>query len=212
MKICIKCLLLLLAAVASAHVYGKEKGKRAKPKLDDPEKFVVGDMILTKRQYQLRYSNDTIKRHGLTNKAFRWPGGIVPVVISPELDENAQSSIKAATNYISKGTCVKFLFDFDPRIHPNHVNIVRASNRCSAQVGYIRAPSTLKIDPGFCDKGAILHELLHVLGLYHMHEAAERDNFIEINFNNIQPGRKDQFKKISTRDGTMFNTAYDYTV
>lgn len=173
---------------------------------------MVGDMIMTRRQHKWLYSNDTIKRHGLSNKAFRWPGGIVPVVISPQIDRNFQDTIKAAAAYISKGTCIQFQFNIDPRTQPNHLNIVRGiAGECNAQVGYSRGPSTAKLDPVQCLKGNVIHELLHVLGLYHMHTAADRDNFIDINFNNIQAARKNQFDRI-TRDVSMFNTAYEFGV
>lgn len=69
----------------------------------------------------------------------------------------------------------------------------------------------MKLDQNSCIKGTIIHELLHVLGLYHMHTAADRDNYVVINYNNIQADRKDQFKKI-TQDVSMFNTAYEYNV
>lgn len=172
----------------------------------------MGDMIMTRRQHKWLFSNDTIKRHGLSNNALRWPGGIIPLVISPQLSSEVQGHIKDAATYIAKGTCVKFLLGVDPRSHPVHVNIVRSSSgRCNAQLGYNKVSTTINIDPTNCGKGEILHEMLHVVGLLHMHQAANRDDFIEIDFNNIEPARKDQFAKM-TRDGSMFNTAYDYSV
>lgn len=183
------------------------------PKADWSPKIVIGDMEMTKEQYKLRYSNDTgIKRNGWIDKKYRWPGGIVPVVIAPEFDAKAISTIKAAAAEISRGTCVKFQFNADPSSQPNHLYIIKSDGpgQCSAAVGYIRQQSKLKLDPGYCQKGSIIHELLHVLGFYHMHEAAERDNFIEINFNNIRPDLKDQFEK--SNQVSLFGTAYDYSV
>lgn len=180
--------------------------------LDDPDKVMVGDMILTRRQHRWLYSNDTIKRHGLSNKAFRWPGGRVPVVISPQFPRSFQDTIKAAGAYITQATCARFDFNVDPRSEPNHLNVVPAgSGICNALVGYNRQPSTVRLDPNMCSKGNVIHEFLHVLGFYHMHTAADRDSFIDINFNNIKDGYKGQFDKI-VKEVSMFNTQYEYGV
>lgn len=172
---------------------------------------VIGDMSMTLKQYKLRYTNSSIKRNGLIDKDYRWPEGVVPVVIAPQFDANTISTIKAAAAEISRGTCVKFQFDADPHRYPIHLKIIKGNpGKCNAPVGNIRKASWLKLDPGFCQKGSIIHEMLYFLGFYHMHEAAERDIYININFNNIQPGSKDQFEK--SNEVTLFNTPYDISV
>lgn len=37
------------------------------------------------------------------------------------------------------------------------------------------------------DTGKILHELIHTLGFLHMHLTADRDEFIDIKYGNMQP-------------------------
>lgn len=177
-----------------------------------PLKIAIGDMFMTFKQYMLRYTNDTtIKRNGLIDKRYRWPGGIVPVIIAPQFSANDVTTIKAAAAEISRGTCVKFQFDVNPRSHPIHVKINKiGSGLCSADIGYVKQATKINLDPVRCKKGSIIHEMLHVLGFYHMQEAAERDNYININFNNIDPKRKDQFKK--SNQVSLFNTPYDISV
>ncbi|KRF98653.1 uncharacterized protein Dwil_GK27241 [Drosophila willistoni] len=41
--------------------------------------------------------------------------------------------------------------------------------------------------------GTILHELLHVLGFHHQHVAANRDEYINVNWDNIRPKFKMNF-------------------
>lgn len=55
----------------------------------------------------------------------------------------------------------------------------------------------------------VIHELLHALGLKHMHNSSDRDNFIRIDFNNIQRKYVDSFKKVKSTDHSYFGTTYD---
>jgi hypothetical protein len=41
--------------------------------------------------------------------------------------------------------------------------------------------------------GTIIHELLHALGFYHQQSATERDDYVRINWNNIEPGNVSVF-------------------
>lgn len=131
----------------------------------------------------------------------------MPIKIDQQIGSNLRKALKEATAYISKGTCIKFLFDFDPRSHPIYLNVVPdKAGVCTAWVGYIKG-ATMTLAPN-CNKFPIVHELLHALGFQHMHTAVERDNYININWNNIEPEYKYAFDKIA-KDG-LFGTPYEY--
>ena len=40
-----------------------------------------------------------------------------------------------------------------------------------------------------------VHELLHTLGFVHEHTRPDRDNFVEVNMDNIKPGKQGNFAK-----------------
>ena len=40
-----------------------------------------------------------------------------------------------------------------------------------------------------------VHELLHTLGFVHEHTRPDRDDFISVNYDNIEPGEEKNFKK-----------------
>ena len=72
----------------------------------------------------------------------------------------------------------------------NHVKIVNGSG-CSAFIGKglkegEQQTLSLKI-PGFCMQyGVFVHEFLHAYGLYHEQSRPDRDDFITVDYNNIE--------------------------
>jgi len=167
----------------------------------------VGDMLLTLDQYHMLYSNETIKRHGLKRSFQHWPDGIVTVKISAEFDETYKSVIMEAMKYIENISCVRFTLDGEQA--PNFLNIV-PDRGCSSSVGFLRAGAQpMKLSSQYCTKGNVIHELLHTLGFFHMHTAVDRDQYVKINYKNIQPSAIKNFDK-TTFHVSMFNTQYDY--
>lgn len=56
-----------------------------------------------------------------------------------------------------------------------------------------------------CSYGNIIHEFLHALGFLHMHTAVERDEYVDINWDNVIENAKINFKKY-TAHVSMFGT------
>uniref|UniRef100_UPI0009B338E1 high choriolytic enzyme 1-like n=1 Tax=Monopterus albus TaxID=43700 RepID=UPI0009B338E1 len=53
----------------------------------------------------------------------------------------------------------------------------------------------------------VQHETLHALGFHHEHVRSDRDSYININSQNIQPGTEGNFVKIATNN---LGTPYDF--
>ena len=91
------------------------------------------------------------------------------------------------------GSCVSFR-----QRHPYdraYVQIAKStcagvSCECSSNVGMVTARGTVGVSRTFLSSnctniGSILHELGHVLGRYHEHSRIDRDNYVEILYQNI---------------------------
>ncbi|CAG12480.1 unnamed protein product, partial [Tetraodon nigroviridis] len=56
--------------------------------------------------------------------------------------------------------------------------------------------------------GTVQHEVLHALGFHHEQARSDRDSYINILTQNIQPGKLSNFAKVPTNN---LGTPYDYT-
>ena len=54
------------------------------------------------------------------------------------------------------------------------------------------------------------HELMHALGVLHEQSRADRDNFVDVYFENISQGAENNFRKVANRAGYRFTTEYGF--
>jgi Astacin (Peptidase family M12A) len=55
-----------------------------------------------------------------------------------------------------------------------------------------------------------MHELLHAAGFYHQQSASNRDEFVEIIWDNISNGHESNFDRYNASYVTDYDTLYDY--
>ena len=58
---------------------------------------------------------------------------------------------------------------------------------CSSQIGKRVGKQAVYLGSGCEYKGTVLHELIHLLGFYHEHNRADRDTYLRIHEENIDP-------------------------
>jgi len=95
----------------------------------------------------------------------------------------------------------------------NEANYIRVENYsgCSSYVGRVGGSQRLSLVPGCVIRhGTIMHEFLHAYGFYHEQSRYDRDDFVEINWANIQPGTEGNFNKYTPQQITHLGTPYDY--
>ncbi|XP_050553228.1 seminal metalloprotease 1 isoform X3 [Spodoptera frugiperda] len=171
--------------------------------------YFEGDTAMPDSQPQA--IDGSFARNGLIDETRRWPNHTVVYHINEEdFDEEQLSKINAAMADIANHSCVIFR----PReTDDEHAVIIKGSDICSAKVGYAPYHADLQVIElaDTCFKhGTIIHELLHTLGFRHMHSTYDRDDYIDVLWDNVQPGYEENFIKDDSDYVTNFGVPYDY--
>ncbi|GFG33885.1 hypothetical protein Cfor_09856 [Coptotermes formosanus] len=171
-----------------------------------------GDMALTSEMYDFW-------RVGLRWDVMperKWTNNTVPYVISPLYDTSDYVTIYNAILTINMLTCVKFVpWDGKAKdfllIWP-----VKYPQGCWSYVGRFGGPQIVSLQPPdtkgpncLGGEGRTIHELLHALGIFHEQSRADRDQYIDVKFENIIPEYRNNFNKQSL-ENTTYNFQYDY--
>lgn len=109
-----------------------------------------------------------------------WPGGDVPYVFHSSVGAGRQAlAIAAMEEWETQAH-----LDFHPRNgEPNYI-VWRDSGQNSSAIGMIPGGQTINI-VSWNTHYTIMHEIGHALGYWHTHASEDRDQYVQINYDNV---------------------------
>ncbi|XP_048585007.1 nematocyst expressed protein 6 [Nematostella vectensis] len=176
----------------------------------DNLELVEDDMLMTKEQKEayLAHQNGRVRRAALRDR-YLWPQGKIPYTFSDDIDQAGRELAERAMNHWMSRTCLRF----SPRRREHAYIEFQYDGRCRARVGYTgearqKVSIGSALDP--CPLGSVIHELGHGIGFFHEHSRPDRDEYVNINVNNIREGAEGNFRKDNGYFVDSRGQDYDY--
>ena len=144
-------------------------------------------------------------RNAIRDSWRKWPGGVIPYIISGRFNSHERSVIARAMKNYHEKTCIRFV----PRTNEKgYINIMQGSG-CSSSVGRTGRMQQVSLGNGCVYTGIVMHELMHASGFWHEQSRADRDKHITINWSNIQSGMEFNFLKYDLNKIDHLGAEYD---
>ncbi len=128
---------------------------------------------------------------GVEEKSWLWPGGQIPYEVDGSISPSLRMSIEWAVQQANQaGLRVR------PRlpIDADYVVFKNPGEGCNSHIGRRGGPQTINLLEA-CGRGGALHEIMHAAGFFHEQSRSDRDAFITIMWDDIQPGSRSAFER-----------------
>ncbi|REC59416.1 hypothetical protein DRF65_26280 [Chryseobacterium pennae] len=154
--------------------------------------FFQGDIVLSDQQLT---EESTANKGGAS--LYRWPNRTIYYTIAGNMGSINVNKINTAVNEYNSKTNTRWVLRTN---QSNYVEFIFGSSNGSdgwAHIGYQGGKQTVSLDQ-YISVGSVIHEMGHTVGLYHEHSRQDRDQYVSIQWGNIQDGQAYNFNKYTS--------------
>lgn len=153
--------------------------------------YFSGDMIFSKEFIEEISANSNARSAVAASTNLYWPNKKVFYMFYPFcFSTQEENTIKDALNEISGAASISFELNGSATIQERIVFMrSHVDNTSFSPIGkQSNKPNNIQLAPNVVvQKGNVIHEVLHSLGFFHEHSRTDRDNYITIIEENIEP-------------------------
>jgi len=91
----------------------------------------------------------------------------------------------------------------------DYVRVTNEDEGCYSSVGKVGGKQDLNLGDGCFAPGTIIHEMIHALGVHHEQGRTDRNDFINIFWENMAEGMADQFDMVSDAEFSDYGVPYN---
>jgi hypothetical protein len=149
--------------------------------------------------------------------AFKWPGGMVNFRFDPTQAGNSTittDKMRQFRDSVAEWAAFANLTfnEFSGTPPANYITVQEKADGSeggfSSSVGMAGGEQFVQIGAHSWNRGTVCHEVGHAIGLFHEQQRDDRDTYVVINFNNINPADQPNFTKLP--GGSTAKGAYDF--
>ena len=161
-----------------------------------------GDIILGPDIDISKYqdTNESLK----LKKPKTWPKGVIPYLVESLLPN--QGRIQSALKVFMQSSKIRFIKRTN---EANYVVFKKGEVNCYSSLGMIGGKQFIHLADN-CEQKEINHELMHTLGFLHEQNRIDRDEYVDVLWENIKKEHHLQFKKISNNFIDLSEFEFDY--
>ncbi|CAH1797561.1 unnamed protein product [Owenia fusiformis] len=148
--------------------------------------------------------NDSHVYNAVKSASKLWPGGVVPFTIDSSISYRQKQTLESALWDFTQLTCIKWV----QRTSQTDYVHIQPGTSCSSPIGRTGGRQTMSINTSKWWKGVIVHEMMHAIGFWHEQSRNDRDSYVNILYQNIQPGKESNFQKMTNQASDILS--YDY--
>ncbi|CAI5451332.1 unnamed protein product [Caenorhabditis angaria] len=174
------------------------------------ELLYQGDMVLTTDQITTILGSQDVRSKRQAYRDRYYPSTIWGTAVYYYYDSTATPKIKkafeAAVAFWQNVTCINI---YQSSTAINRIRVFQGQG-CYSYVGKVTGVQDLSLGKGCEEFGTAAHELGHALGFFHTQSRFDRDNYIKINYANIDQSYIEQFDKETSSTNYNYGMPYDY--
>ncbi len=140
------------------------------------------------------------------NEIQKWEKGVVPYIVSSDVLEKKEI-IEEIISYFQEETSLLFVPYTQQK---NAILFQYIEEGCYSYVGRVGGIQPIYLSED-CNEKSVAHEIMHALGFFHEQSRRDRDQFVEVVWENVEEDKKNNFLKVPDKWKSSEVLSFDYS-